>query len=162
MTTIASNVNQLKCDVVYDVGEKIICGSEIGNVYIWNTVTEQKRTSTYSPRSRDDSNPRNKTGKQHNYDRNKSFEWFEAIATKNHDTPIITDAKFIHSTQVKNALQASGLFPSLKETKQMDQVNHDFGSAMIVTCDFDGTLRLFLRKKCMDAVHFAAGPQGDH
>lgn len=141
-----------------NTGNHILCGSEDGNVYMWNTYAKQKHT-LYNPPNGTSYSPRSRTGKQNLYDRNKIYEWFEGVSTKNHEMPVITDAHFVPSEQVKSALLASGLFPALKG---LDNVDYDFDGSMVVSCDYDGTVRLFLRKNCLDNVIYAAGPEGDH
>jgi len=36
----------------------------------------------------------------------------------------------------------------------------DLSGAAIVTGDYDGTIRVFLRRSCLDAAFRAAGPEG--
>ena len=36
----------------------------------------------------------------------------------------------------------------------------DMSSAAVVTGDYDGTVRVFMRKSLLDAAFFAAGPEG--
>ena len=80
------------------------------------------------------------------YDKVKRLAWFKASTA---DPPIITEALFSPSASTKKALLHSGLFPSLHN---LDHINHDFSSAMIVTCDYQGTMRVFLRRASFDAV----------
>jgi len=123
-------------------GEFIISGSELkGACTIWNTATKRNPLNL------------NVTG-LHMYDKVKAHEWFEAATG---DTPIVTDASFVPRKSLKESILSSGLFPTMIT---LDNINHDFSSAAIVACDYQGTMRMFLRRSCIDAVSFAAGPAG--
>jgi hypothetical protein len=122
-------------------GDYIVSGSENGRVYIWNTATKNQPLNL------------NITG-MNKYDRSKTYESFEATRGP---LPIITDASFIPGDVFKEALLTSGLFPSLSS---LDHVPEDWSSACILTTDYDGTIRAFIRKKCLDNVFRAAGPEG--
>jgi len=123
-------------------GEFIIIGSETGKCVIWNTATRRNPLNV------------NVTG-LHMYDKVKGFECFEATRA---NPPIVTEATFAPSVSAKDALLNSGLFPSMKK---LGHINHDFSSAFIVTCDYEGTIRVFLRQVSFQAVIHAAGPMGD-
>jgi len=90
----------------------------------------------------------------HNYDRTKSYESFEASRAS---LPIVTDTVFVPSRGLKESLMSSRLFPS---AMNVNIVKHDMSSAAIISCDYEGTMRVFLRKTCVDAVYHAAGPDG--
>ncbi len=122
-------------------GDFIIVGSETGKCAIWNTATGRNPLNV------------NVTGMSM-YDKVKAFEYFEASTAS---LPIVTEAQFAPSRSTKNAFLNSGLFPSLTS---LDHIHHDFSSAMIVTCDYDGTIRVFLRRSSFEAVVYAAGPAG--
>ena len=123
-------------------GEFIIIGSETGKCVIWNTATRRNPLNV------------NVTG-LNMYDKVKGFECFEATRA---NPPIVTEALFAPSLSAKSALLNSGLFPSLKK---LDHINHDFSSTIIVTSDYEGTMRVFLRQASFEAVIHAAGPMGD-
>jgi WD40 repeat protein len=123
-------------------GEFIISGSESkGACTIWNTATKRNPLNL------------NVTG-LHMHDKVKAHEWFEAATG---DTPIVTDACFVPRKCLKESMLSSGLFPTMIS---LDNINHDFSSAAIVACDYQGTMRIFLRRTCIDAVSYAAGPAG--
>jgi len=71
---------------------------------------------------------------------------------------IVTDAHFVPSSSVKKAISESGLFPTLSDLDQLNKVTHDFSSAIILTCDLEGTMRVFLRKSCLNDLSHASGP----
>eukprot|EP00979_Chaetoceros_neogracilis_P010041 scaffold2355_cov267-Chaetoceros_neogracile.AAC.15 len=123
-------------------GEFIISGSESkGACTIWNTATKRNPLNM------------NVTG-IHMYDKVKAREWFEATTA---DPPIVTEASFVPSKSAKESILSSGLFPTMVT---LNNINHDFSSAAIVACDYEGTMRIFLRRSCIDAVSYAAGPAG--
>jgi len=124
-----------------ETGNFIVSGSESGNVYIWNTSSKNEPLNL-------------KVSGLNNYDRSKSYESFEASRAS---LPIVTDTVFVPSMGLKEALISSKLFPSLLS---MDNVKHDMSSAAIITSDYEGTIRVFVRKSCIDAVYYAAGPEG--
>jgi len=122
-------------------GEFIIIGSENGKCIIWNTATRRNPLNV------------NVTG-INMYDKVKSYECFEASRA---NPPSVTESLFGCSRSAKDAFLNSGLFPSLNT---LDHLNHDFSSAFVVTCDYGGTIRIFLRRASFDAVCHAAGPTG--
>jgi len=118
-------------------GEYIVCGSESGTVVIWNTATK--------------GNPLNMVvSGLTNYDKVNTHECFEASKA---NPPIVTDTIFVPSKSMKEALRASRMFPSMDF---VSNVAYDMSSAAIVSCDYEGTIRVFLRKSCLDAVYNAA------
>lgn len=133
-----------------DSGSSIICGSEVGNICMWNTSTNQPNTTNIpSPQF----NKGNLT-----YNRNNVFSYFQACdASDTNTTPIVTEALFAPTISAKNAVLGSNLFPTIKN---IHNVNYDFSTAMIVSSDYDGTIRVFVRKSCFDAMIFASGPEG--
>jgi len=50
---------------------------------------------------------------------------------------------------VRQGLLYSGLFPEFSERVR---VRHDLSSAALVTSDYAGTVRVFLRRACLDDV----------
>lgn len=121
-------------------GEFIICGSETkGACVIWNTATRRNPLNV------------NVTGLKM-YDKVKGNEWFQAT-----ETQIVTDAMFFPSASCKTSILNSGLFPTIHS---LTNINHDFSAAAILTCDYEGSIRVFMRKSCFDQVSHAAGPSG--
>jgi len=115
-------------------GQSIICGSECGDVFIWPTYHNQNsRKHFLSPQ---------------NYDWNliKSHSQFKATDA---DPDIITNALFVPATQCKTAFVSSGLFPNLKK---LDHIHHDFSDVIVVTSDYNGTIRVFVKQDCLDKV----------
>jgi WD40 repeat protein len=118
-------------------GEYIVCGSESGTCTIWNTATMRNPLKIV-------------VSGLTNYDTIKAHECFEASKA---DPPIVTDTIFVPSKTMKEALRASHFFPSMDF---VSNVPYDMSSAAIITCDYEGTIRVFLRKSCLDAVFNAA------
>ena len=125
-------------------GKFIIIGTEQGKCVIWNTATRR--------------NPLNvNVSGLNKYDKEKAFESFEATKPTKDNPPVVTEALFAPRKSTKNAILNCGLFPSLTN---LNHIKHDFSSAIIVTCDYSGTIRVFLRQSSFDAVVHAAGPEG--
>lgn len=117
-------------------GQSIICGSECGDVVIWPTrINKNKRKHVFSPQ---------------NSDQTKSYSYFKATDA---DPDIITNALFVPATQCKNALFRSGLFPNLKK---LDHVLHDFSDKIVITSDYDGAIRVFVRQDCIGKLFDAS------
>jgi len=92
------------------------------------------------------------------YNRNKYYEWFQATSTKNDVLPIITDALFVPTHGTECALLRSRLFPTLERVGHVPKL--DLSNIMVVASDYEGTIRVFLRKSALDQVLFIAGPEG--
>uniref|UniRef100_A0A6S8WVD0 Uncharacterized protein n=1 Tax=Chaetoceros debilis TaxID=122233 RepID=A0A6S8WVD0_9STRA len=122
-------------------GDFIVSGSESRTCNIWNTATKRNPLNV------------NVTG-LHMYDKVKGYECFEATKA---DPPVVTDSTFAPGQAVESAFLSSRLFPTLQNLSHID---HDFSSAVIVTTDYEGTMRVFLRRACFDAVCHASGPRG--
>ena len=89
------------------------------------------------------------------HDKTKSSDHFEASKAP---LPIVTDTVFFPAKSVNEALLTSDkVFPF---SLGMDRVNDDMSSAVILTLDYDGTMRIFLRKSCIDNILDAATPRG--
>eukprot|EP00594_Rhizosolenia_setigera_P020007 CAMPEP_0178979084 /NCGR_PEP_ID=MMETSP0789-20121207/25600_1 /TAXON_ID=3005 /ORGANISM="Rhizosolenia setigera, Strain CCMP 1694" /LENGTH=288 /DNA_ID=CAMNT_0020669059 /DNA_START=206 /DNA_END=1072 /DNA_ORIENTATION=- len=144
--------------------DHVICGSESGHVYIWDTNTQ--KTGGKHPHDNNNnggsSSPRRNP--QKSYERVKSCEWFEAISRLNHPTPVITDAHFVKPHILKTVLLESNLFPVLKRMNDYyDSILYQYenlANSMVVSCDYGGSIRVFLRKSCLDYLYFTAGPNG--
>ena len=61
-------------------------------------------------------------------------------------------ASFVSSKATKNAFLASGLLGYGRTTSHFEIIDHDLGSAMIVSTDYDGVIRVYLRKNAFDAI----------
>jgi len=118
-------------------GNHIISGSENGSVYIWSTEIKTQNSTFGSLTG---------GGKR---DRNKSWECFTSTAAT---PPIVTTANFVSSKATKNAMLASGLLGFGRTVRHFEIVDHELGNAMIVSADYDGVLRVYLRKSALDAV----------
>jgi WD40 repeat protein len=126
-------------------GSHLACGSESGHVFIWVTLDKKKlkknnaNVSVYST-----------------HNKARSSDNFEASRAH---LPIVTDTVFFRSKSVKEALLSSEhVFPF---ALGMDRVDDDMSSAAILTLDYDGTMRVFLRKSCIDNLLDAATPRGN-
>lgn len=123
-------------------GDYIASGSESGHVFIWNTLDKNrpsKHTNIKINQTRD---------------KTKSSDYFEASKA---ELPIVTDSVFFPSKSMKESLVSSEVFPF---TLGIDRVDDDFSSAAILTLDYDGTMRVFLRKSCIDQILDASTPRG--
>lgn len=112
----------------------------------------KKRASIHLPKGR------------HNVEKVSVLESFNATNT---DPPIVTDANFIPLSILIKSLGCSGLFPTLSLTAiekhlmtEADESEGDVSSAAIITCDYEGTIRVFLKKACIDKLLHEAGPDG--
>eukprot|EP00956_Cyclotella_meneghiniana_P006732 scaffold8963_cov63-Cyclotella_meneghiniana.AAC.5 len=118
--------------------------SESGHVFLWNTLDkEQKHTIS--------------TKLHKTKDKARSSDYFEASKAQ---LPIVTDTLFFPYKSVKEALLTSHIFPF---QFSMDRVEDDLSSAVSnVTLDYDGTMRVFLKKPCVDNLLDTATPRGGH
>ena len=147
-------------------GDFIASGSESGHVFLWNTLDkEQKHTIS--------------TKLHKTKDKARSSDYFEASKAQLH---IVTDTLFFPYKSVKEALLTSHIFPF---QFSMDRVEDDLSSAVsimllfasqriyiqqsadfffqaILTLDYDGTMRVFLKKSCVDNLLDTATPRGGH
>mmetsp|Transcript_29502 Transcript_29502/g.53521 ORF Transcript_29502/g.53521 Transcript_29502/m.53521 type:complete len:1028 (-) Transcript_29502:86-3169(-) len=129
---------------VSESGNHIACGSESGHVFIWDTLDKNRLKK---------SNVSMKVHQTH--DKTKSSDNFEASKAS---LPIVTDSAFFPSRSISEALLSSDqVFPF---SLGMDRVDDDLSSAAILTLDYDGTMRVFLRKSCIDNILDAATPRG--
>jgi len=126
-------------------GSHLASGSESGHVFIWDTLDKKK--------------PKKNTINMSvhlTHSKTKSSDNFEASRAH---LPIVTDAVFFRSKSVNEALLSSDhVFPF---ALGMDRVGDDMSSAAILTLDYDGTMRVFLRKSCIDNILDAATPRGN-
>ena len=129
---------------VSESGSHIACGSESGHIFIWETLDKNR--------------PKKGNANMHvhqKHDKTKSSDHFEASKAP---LPIVTDTVFFPAKSVNEALLTSDkVFPF---SLGMDRVNDDMSSAVILTLDYDGTMRIFLRKSCIDNILDAATPRG--
>ncbi len=129
---------------ISDSGSHIACGSESGHVFIWETLDKnkpKKSTASISATS--------------THDKTKHSDFFEASKTT---LPIVTDTVFFRPKSVIEALLSSQVFPF---ALGLDRVDDDMSSAAILTLDYDGTMRVFLRKSCIDNILDASTPRGN-
>ena len=130
---------------ISDSGSHIACGSESGHVFIWETLDKNK------PKKNNVSISATST-----HDKTKYSDYFEASKAS---LPIVTDTVFFRPKSVTEALLSSDqVFPF---ALGMDRVDDDMSSAAILTLDYDGTMRVFLRKSCIDNILDAATPRGN-
>jgi len=100
--------------------EYVICGSENGKVYIWKAYQANAKHSTTGHR-----------------DKNNSYESFLGSGG---DPAIATVAQFVHSRSVRHALKK-------KVCMDSEMPNADYVNAMIITADYNGTIRVYCRAK---------------
>ncbi|KAL7547184.1 hypothetical protein ACHAWF_016593 [Thalassiosira exigua] len=125
-------------------GSHIVSGSESGHVFIWDLLDKNR------PKK---SNVSLKVHQSH--DKTRRFDSFEASKA---DLPIVTDTVFFPSRSVNEALLSSDkVFPF---ELGIDRVDDDRSNAAILTLDYSGCLRIFLRKSCIDNILDAATPRG--
>lgn len=130
---------------ISESGSHIASGSESGHVFIWETLDKNKPKKNNAAIS---------THSTH--DKTKSSDHFEASKAA---LPIVTDTVFFRSKSLVEALLSSDqVFPF---ALGMDSVDDDMSSAAILTLDYDGTMRVFLRKSCIDSILDAATPRGN-
>ena len=140
------------------LGKNIVCGSEDGRVYIWESLTGKDLPARIKLQ---------KFVSHKKYDRNKycakfsacnaiggyeySNEYREGIVIKavKPVLPIVTETIFVPEIIVKEAVINDTLLPSLQT---IDQIDYDWSSAMVVTSDYEGTIRVFVQKHCLDVV----------
>jgi len=124
-------------------------------VYIWDAEPLPHVPPKFNPKSATSARGYGRTG---------ACESFPATS-RTSELPIVTDACFVPGGKVVEALIESGLLPSqfnthCLERRVVDGRQHDLSGAAIIAGDYDGTLRIFLRKGFLDAAFFAAGPEG--
>jgi WD40 repeat protein len=126
-------------------GTFLASGSETGRVFLWETLDKKKSTKN------------NTTANVYStHNKAKSSNSFEASWG---NLPIVTDSVFFRTKSVIEALLSSDqIFPF---ELGMDRVEDDMSSAAILTLDYDGTLRVFLRNSLIDNILDAATPRGN-
>lgn len=138
-STLKNEDMQIKASLSED-GKYIICGSELGIVYIWSTIPPVQTSWLGS------------MGTSSEYDRNACYESWEA--TKNDDiattAAIFAPAATVYHT-IANSPKVEALsLPELKTkyqgsfTRGID--GSDFSSRIIVTADHEGIIRIFIRE----------------
>ena len=127
-------------------GSHIACGSESGHCFIWD-VDPMKTTR----QKKDAINKQIQSTK----DTTKSTYYFEATKAT---LPVVTDTLFFSSTTVRESLLTSEeVFPL---SLGMDRIEDDLSTAIMLTLDYDGRMRIFVRKTCIDNILEASTPQG--
>lgn len=134
---------------ISESGQYIISGSDSGGLmHIWDATARTRPLSIDS----------------HGIHTSRGIEkcWAsESFQVTNYQRkPIVTDAHFVPTNVLKRAMKRSGLFPTISD--QLDDLNHDLSSAAIITCDYEGSIRILLRKQVFDDTIKAAGPEGFH
>ncbi|KAL7453031.1 hypothetical protein ACHAWC_004728 [Mediolabrus comicus] len=127
-------------------GSHIACGSESGHCFIWDVDpirnTRQKKHAI------------NKQI-QSTKDKTKSTYYFEATKAT---LPVVTDTLFFPSKTVRESLLTSEeVFPL---SLGMDRIEDDLSTAIMLTLDYEGKMRIFVRKTCIDNILEACTPQG--
>lgn len=127
-------------------GSHISCGSESGHCFIWDVdpikTTRQKKHAI------------NKQI-QSTKDKTKSTYYFEATKAT---LPVVTDTLFFPSKTVRESLLTSEeVFPL---SLGMDRIEDDLSTAIMLTLDYDGKMRIFVRKTCIDNILEACTPRG--
>ena len=134
---------------ISESGQHMISGSDSGGMmHIWNASTRAR------PLSIDSHGIHTSRGHEKVW-ANESFQ-----VSNYQRKPIITDAHFVPSIVLKRAMKRSGLFSTI--LSQLDDLDHDLSSCAIITCDYEGSIRILLRKHLFDDAIKAAGPEGVH
>jgi len=124
---------------ISESGEFIACGSETRFCTIWNTTTTKQNSSFHHVKNVTDF---------HRYDKVNRYEKFE-VTKKTANPYAVTDSIFVPGKSMRRGLVSSGLFPSLTDRQR---IHHDLSSAAIITSDYEGTIRVFIRSSCIDDV----------
>lgn len=134
---------------ISESGQYIISGSDSGGLmHIWNASSRTR------PLSIDSLGIHTSRGIEKSW-ASESFQ-----VTNYQRKPIVTDAQFVPTNALKRAMKRSGLFQTI--SNQYDDLDHDLSSAAIITCDYEGSIRILLRKQVFDDAIKAAGPEGFH
>lgn len=129
-------------------GSHIACGSESGHCFIWDVDPDPIKTT------RQKKHAINKQI-QSTKDKTKSTYYFEATKAT---LPVVTDTLFFPSKTVRESLLTSEeVFPL---SLGMDRIEDDLSTAIMLTLDYDGKMRIFVRKTCIDNILEACTPQG--
>jgi len=126
-------------------GSHIACGSESGHCFIWDVDPNKNRLKKSMINKQIQSTK----------DKTKSTNYFEASKAS---LPIVTDTLFFPTNTVRESLLTSK--EMLPLSLGMDRIDDDFSSAAILTLDYDGTIRVFIRKTCIDNILEACTPRG--
>jgi len=119
---------------ISESGEFIACGSETRTCTIWNNTATKKTNVTDF----------------HGYDKVSEYETFEVTKA---DPYAVTDTIFVPGKSMRRGLELSGLFSGLlSPDNRHRRLHHDLSSAAIVTSDYEGTIRVFIRSSCIDDV----------
>jgi len=110
-------------------GDFIAIGSDSRNCTIWNTTAKPMYVNVTDINK---------------YDKVGCRETFEVTKTE-----AVTDTIFVPGKSTKRGIVASGIFPALSERHR---IHHDLSSAAIITSDYEGTIRIFIRQSCIDSA----------
>jgi len=132
---------------ISESGQYIISGSDTGGMMlIWNASARTRPVSI-------DSRGIHTSRGHEKFWASESFQ-----VTKYQRRPVVTDAHFVPSIVLKRAMRRSGLFATI--SGDLDDLDHDLSSGAIITCDYEGSIRILLRKRLFDDAIKAAGPEG--
>mmetsp|Transcript_26532 Transcript_26532/g.32105 ORF Transcript_26532/g.32105 Transcript_26532/m.32105 type:complete len:561 (+) Transcript_26532:71-1753(+) len=115
-------------------GKYIICGSEDGNVYIWDTHSKGRSISIQMGGLK--------------YDKNNICVWFQAAEDMDDEPGIVTNAIFAPLCATVEALHSH----DITRNHVFEQLNHDMSSVIIVTGDYNGNIKVFVQKLCLDKI----------
>jgi len=118
---------------ISESGEFIACGSDARTCTIWNTATKRDPL-------------RFNVTDFHRYDKVRTYKTFEVTKA---DPNAVTNTIFVPSKSMRRSIQNSGLFPSLSVQQSFP---HDLSSAAIITCDYEGTIRVFIQGAYIDKM----------
>jgi len=113
-------------------GQNIVCGSEDGRAYIWDSATvhdfKLKLKKFVSPKK---------------YNRIEYCARFSASKATAQVPSVVTETVFVPECVAKEAISGSEM-SSLLTSPQ------DWSCAMIVTSDYEGNIKIFAQKKCLN------------
>ena len=121
---------QIKASIS-DCGKYIICGSDNGKVYVWNTEHKTKVTWFNSYFISDKK-----------AERNESYEYFDC--TGKSKVPVAI-ALFAPSLTIKDMIDSCNEL-SPRDIKLSNESDLELGSRIIITADFEGKIKVYLNQ----------------
>jgi len=141
-------------------GNFVICGSESGHVHIWeNHSTQTQSNAGVKVKSMSHKGIADRSAVYASFEGCKKRQDKDTL-DEDQDKGTITDAIFAPAQVVKDAMLACDLFCTTLNYSAMERIPYDFSSAVIVAGDDEGTLRVFMKRSCLDTVARASGPEG--